>query len=154
MNTIKNYDKKLKETFCYTFSSQKVGDNYTIEVSIDIPFEGSIQELGHRIINGFNLPLYVIEGNYIGVTFFTKILIICYLLQLNIDYILLLELCNELQKFIDKCSITFYDRQTVDAIDNIKNETIEIEDIVKYWEKAFEEVCYIVKLFIYMFTYV
>lgn len=45
-----------------------------------------------------------------------------------------------MQKFIDKCSIDFYDRQTVDAIDSIKNETIEIEDIVKYWEKAFKDV--------------
>lgn len=53
-----------------------------------------------------------------------------------------LELSSELQKFIDKSSIEFYDRQTVDAIDCIKNETIEVEDIVKYWEKAFKEVMY------------
>lgn len=50
------------------------------------------------------------------------------------------ELCDELQKFVDKCSIEFYDRQTIDAIDSVKNETIEVEDIVKYWEKAFKEV--------------
>lgn len=51
-----------------------------------------------------------------------------------------LELCDELQKFIDKCSVEFYDRQTIDAIESIKNETIEVEDVVKYWEKAFKEV--------------
>lgn len=79
----------------------------------------------------------------------------------SINYILFLELCNELQKFIDKCSIEFYDRQTVDAIDSIKNETIEIEDIVKYWEKAFKEVsCYSIKKIyvyfcvLYKFTYI
>lgn len=41
---------------------------------------------------------------------------------------------------MDKCLISLYDQQTIDAIDCIKNETIEIEDIVKYWEKAFKEV--------------
>lgn len=58
----------------------------------------------------------------------------------NINCILSLELSDELQKFVDKCSIEFYDCQTVDAIESIKNETIEVEDIVKYWEKAFQEV--------------
>jgi len=47
----------------------------------------------------------------------------------------------------------FYDRQTVDAIDSIKNEVIEVEDIVKYWEKAFKEVRYIVRLFVYTFIF-
>lgn len=55
---------------------------------------------------------------------------------------LLLELCDELQKFIDKCSMELYDRQTIDAIDGIRNETIEIEDLVKCWEKLFKEVQY------------
>lgn len=58
----------------------------------------------------------------------------------DINYIVFLELYRELQKFMDLCLISFYDQQTVDAIDCIKNETIEIEDIVKYWEKAFKEV--------------
>jgi len=57
-------DKKHQETFCYKFVTVKNPDNYyKIEVPIDIPFEGNINELGHRIINGFNLPLYFIEGN-------------------------------------------------------------------------------------------
>jgi len=71
----------------------------------------------------------------------------------NINNIIFLELCNELQKFIDKCSVEYYDHQTVDAIDSIKNETIDIEDVVKYWEKAFKEVSFIVKIFLYKFIY-
>lgn len=45
-----------------------------------------------------------------------------------------------MQKFVDKSSIEFYNRQSVDAIDSVKNETIEVEDIVKYWERAFKDV--------------
>jgi len=71
----------------------------------------------------------------------------------NINNIVFLELSNELQEFIDKCSVEFYDRQTIDAIDSIKNETIEIEDVVKYWEKAFKEVRFIVKIFLYKFIF-
>jgi len=57
-------DKKHQETFCYKFVTVNIPDNsFKIEVPIDIPFEGNINELGHRIINGFNLPLYIIEGN-------------------------------------------------------------------------------------------
>lgn len=67
-------------------------------------------------------------------------MIIFTLYHKNINYITFTELCEALQKFMDKCLISFYDQQTVDAIDCIKNETIEIEDIVKYWEKAFKEV--------------
>lgn len=63
MNGQEDYNKKHQETFRYTFSSQNVPDYYKIEVPIDIPFEGSIIELSHRIIKGFNLPIYVIEGN-------------------------------------------------------------------------------------------
>lgn len=110
MNGVKDYEKKHQKTFCYTISTINIPDSYKIEVPVHIPFEGSIEELSHRIINGFNLPLNVIE-----------------------------ELSSELQKFVEQCSIEFYDCQTVDAIESIKNETIEVEDIVKYWEKAFQE---------------
>lgn len=63
MNGIKDYDKKHQETFHYKFTTLNIPDKYKIEVPIDIPYEGNINELGSRIINGFNLPLYVIEGN-------------------------------------------------------------------------------------------
>lgn len=66
----------------------------------------------------------------------------------DIYYILFLELSSELKKFIDKSTIEVYDRQTVDAIDCIKNDTIEVEDIVKFWEKAFKEVRYIFNFFL------
>lgn len=62
MNGVKDQDKKHQEIFNYKFSSINIPDNYKIEVTVDIPFEGSINEFCHRIINGFNLPLYVIEG--------------------------------------------------------------------------------------------
>lgn len=129
MNGVNEYDKKHQEIFHYKFTSHNISDKYKIEVPIDIPFEGSIIELAHRIINGFNLPLYIIKGNSYIIFFFKYI-----------NYILSIELVNELQRFIDKCSIEFYDCQTVDSIDSIKNETIEVEDIVKYWENAFKEV--------------
>lgn len=64
MNGVKDHDKKHQETFNYKFSSINIPDNYKIEVTVDIPFEGNINEFCHRIINGFNLPLYVIEGNH------------------------------------------------------------------------------------------
>lgn len=70
MNGTKDYDKKYQETFHYKFATLNIPDNYKIEVPIDIPFEGSVKELAHRIINGFNLPLYVIEGNHFDVSLF------------------------------------------------------------------------------------
>jgi len=63
MNGVKDYEKKNQKTFRYTISTLNIPDSYKIEVPVHIPFEGSIDELSHRIINGFNLPLYVIEGN-------------------------------------------------------------------------------------------
>lgn len=63
MNGTKEYDKKHQETFRYTFDTLNIPERYIIEVPIDIPFEGCVNELSHRIINGFDLPLYVIEGN-------------------------------------------------------------------------------------------
>lgn len=67
MNRTKDYDKKHQETFRYTFATFKIPESHIIEVPIDIPFEGSVNELSHRIINGFNLPLYVIEGSIYSV---------------------------------------------------------------------------------------
>jgi len=134
MNGVKDYEKKHQKTFCYTISTLNNPDTYKIEVPVHIPFEGSIEELSHRIINGFNLPLYIIEGNNI---------IVFIVIYKNINCILSLifiELSGELQKFVEKCTIEFYDCQTVDAIESIRNESIEVEDIVKYWEKAFQEV--------------
>jgi hypothetical protein len=78
MNGIKDYEKKHQKIFCYTISMLKIPDGYKIEVPVHIPFEGSIEELSHRIIDGFNLPLYVIEGNNIVSPFMTKILITSY----------------------------------------------------------------------------
>lgn len=63
MNGLKDCDKNHQETFRYTFSSHNIPDYYKVEVAINIPFEGSIKELSHRIINEFNLPIYFIEGN-------------------------------------------------------------------------------------------
>jgi len=131
MNGVKDFEKKHQKMFYYTISTLNIPNNYKIEVPVHIPFEGSIVEFSHRIINGFNLPLYVIEGNTIIMfIFITKIFI----------YLIFIELSAELQKFVDKCSTEFYDCQTIDAIESIKNESIEVEDIVKYWEKAFQEV--------------
>lgn len=79
MNGIKDYEKKHQKTFCYTISTINIPDSYKIEVPVHIPFEGSIEELSHRIINGFNLPLNVIEGNIILSSYMTKILITSYL---------------------------------------------------------------------------
>lgn len=132
MNEDNDYDKKHQETFCHKFAMADVLDGYKIEVPVDVPFEGNIKELAYRIINGFNLPLYFIEGNN-----YDEILLQKYHIDCPVYFT---ELCDELQTFIDKCTVEFYDRQTIDAIDSVKNETIEIEDVVKYWEKAFKEV--------------
>lgn len=63
MNGATDFDKKHQETFRHKFSTANGPENYKIEVHIDIPFEGNISEFGHRIINGFCLPLNLIEGN-------------------------------------------------------------------------------------------
>lgn len=69
------------------------------------------------------------------------ILLYLYLLQTYLFiYFIFIELSDELQKFVDKCTTEFYDSQTIEAIESIKNESVEVEDIVKYWEKAFQEV--------------
>lgn len=62
MNGAADFDKKHQETFRYKFSTPNIPDSYEIEVNIDIPFEGNIIEFGHRIVNGFCLPLNYVEG--------------------------------------------------------------------------------------------
>ncbi|XP_050532362.1 protein C12orf4 homolog isoform X2 [Daktulosphaira vitifoliae] len=110
MCEIKETNKKFVENFIYTYSNLKISGHYKIKVPIDFPFEGNINELACRIISGFNLPIYVLD-----------------------------DIIKKLEMFINDHSEKLNDCLTYDAIDCIKNETIEIEDIVKYWEKAFKE---------------
>ncbi|XP_050430308.1 protein C12orf4 homolog [Adelges cooleyi] len=110
MNETNETDIRFVQTFQFSFSTIKIPGHYKIEVPIDIPFDGNIIELAHRIVSGFHLPIYIVE-----------------------------DVVKELETFIDDSTIKLYDRQTADAIDCIKNETVEVEDIVKYWEKAFKE---------------
>lgn len=53
------------------------------------------------------------------------------------------ELQSSLESFIKVQTIDYYDKIAVKAIENARSNTIDIEDVIKKWEKLFKEVHFV-----------
>lgn len=53
---------------------------------------------------------------------------------------MILELKNDLSKFIDKCSIDYFNEETDELINRAKENKLNADEIAKEWEKLMKEV--------------
>ncbi|XP_070156363.1 FERRY endosomal RAB5 effector complex subunit 3 isoform X2 [Polyergus mexicanus] len=103
-------EEYIEKTFIYKFPTCTTNQEYTLEVPIKIPYHGSIKELMHRIMSSFKLPCYVES-----------------------------DLLEALQRNIKELTLQFYDDKSEKLIEAAKKGSLDLEDIIKNWEKIYKE---------------
>lgn len=100
----------VERTFVFKFPTCTTKQEYKLEVPIYIPYSGSIKELTQRLISSFKLPCYVEK-----------------------------DLQPALDKFVKEQTIKYYDDVSEKLIQSAKSGDIDVEEVIKSWEKAFRE---------------
>ncbi|GBP28789.1 Protein C12orf4 homolog [Eumeta japonica] len=104
-------DHSVTKVFQFSFPTCTNEElRYDLEVPIKIPYSGSTKELVQRILNMFHIPVYLEE-----------------------------ELNEELAKFVSKETKTFHNDRDEKLLNQLKNGEINVDGIVKSWEKLFKE---------------
>ena len=103
-------DDYIEETFTFKFPTCTTNQDYTVEIPLRIPYRGSIKELVYRIILAFKLPSYVETD--------------------------LLEL---LENTVNSLTLKFHDLKAEKLIDNAIQGELDVEDIIKNWEKIYKQ---------------
>lgn len=103
-------EEHIEKTFIYKFPTCTTNQEYTLEVPIKIPYHGSIKELMHRIMSSFKLPSYVES-----------------------------DLLEALQRTIKELTLQFYDDKSEKLIEAAKTGSLDLEDIIKNWEKIYKQ---------------
>lgn len=120
--------------FHYTIPTLKSDKNYELEIPIEIPYPGSVSELTQRIITNFKLPCYVEKGK----GFTQKILCFTPIFTL----ITFTELQPSLAEFVKTKTIEFYDEVANETVKKCRSSSIDVEEVIKKWEKLYKEVSY------------
>lgn len=100
----------VEKTFVYKFPACTTNQEYTLEVPIRIPYHGSIKELMHRVMSSFKLPCYVES-----------------------------DLLESLRRGIEELTLQFHDEKAEKLIEAAKAGTLDLEDIIKNWEKIYKQ---------------
>ncbi|XP_058806120.1 protein C12orf4 [Phymastichus coffea] len=100
----------IEKVFIFKFPTCTTDQEYSLEIPIKIPYQGSIKELVHRIMQSFKLPCYV-----------------------EID------LLNSLESGIKEWTLQFHDDKAEKLISAVKNGDLYVEEIIKKWEKLYKE---------------
>ncbi|XP_003424529.1 protein C12orf4 homolog isoform X1 [Nasonia vitripennis] len=103
-------EEYVEETFVFKFPTCTTNEEYTLQIPIKIPFRGSVKELVHRIMSSFKLPCYVE-----------------------------IELLNSLETSIKEWTTKFHDERSEKLIDAAKNGDLDVEEIIKNWEKVYKQ---------------
>lgn len=103
-------EDRVEENFIFKFPTCTSNQEFTLEIPLKIPFNGSVKELVHRIMSSFKLPCYVET-----------------------------DLLNSLDAFIKKNTLKFYDDKSEKLIDAAKEGRLDVEDIIKNWEKIYKQ---------------
>ncbi|XP_026754059.1 protein C12orf4 homolog [Galleria mellonella] len=99
------------KTFKYSFPTCTNEDVFfKLEVPVQIPHEGSIRELVQRVINMFHIPVYLED-----------------------------DLNEKLAEFVAVETKNFHNDRDEKLLDQLKNSEINVEGIIKSWEKLFKE---------------
>ncbi|CAK1594271.1 unnamed protein product [Parnassius mnemosyne] len=83
---------------------------FKLEVPVEIPYDGSTRELVQRVINMFHIPVYLEE-----------------------------ELNEKLAHYISEETKDFHNKRDEKLLNQLKNGELNVEGIVKNWEKLFKE---------------
>ncbi|CAH0720983.1 unnamed protein product, partial [Brenthis ino] len=103
--------QKVSKTFIFSYPTCTNEDLlYTLEVPMEIPYAGSTRELVQRLINMFNLPVYIED-----------------------------DLNEKLAQFVSEETKTFHNERDAKLLDQLKNNELNVDGIVKNWEKLFKE---------------
>ncbi|XP_043283117.1 protein C12orf4 homolog [Venturia canescens] len=98
-----------EKTFKFEFPTCTTNDNYTLEIPLKIPFNGSVKELTHRIMSSFKLPCYVEQ-----------------------------DLFESLKTFVKEQSLCFHDERSEKLIEKAQSGDLDVEEIIKNLEKAYK----------------
>ncbi|KAJ0170965.1 hypothetical protein K1T71_013737 [Dendrolimus kikuchii] len=83
---------------------------YKLEVPVEIPHNGSTRELVQRVLKMFHIPVYLEE-----------------------------ELNERLAQFVSEETKNFHNERDEKLLNQLKNSEINVEGIVKNWEKLFKD---------------
>ncbi|XP_015112334.1 protein C12orf4 homolog [Diachasma alloeum] len=102
-------DPFVEKLFVFKFPTCTTNEDYTLEIPIKIPYRGNVTEFAYRIMSSFKLPPYVET-----------------------------DLMNSLDETVDKWTQEYYDERDDKLIDAAINGELDVERIVKDWEKAYK----------------
>ena len=103
-------EEYAEKTFVYKFPSCTTKQEYVLEIPLKVPYHGSIKELMHRIMTSFKIPCYVES-----------------------------DLLASLETTIKELTLQFYNEKAEKALANAKSGNLDIEDIIKNWEKIYKQ---------------
>ncbi|KAK7603268.1 hypothetical protein V9T40_003267 [Parthenolecanium corni] len=110
MNQEEEKHKQHVEVFHYIFPTLTSKKDQILEIPVEIPYPGLVPELTQRILSKFSLPCFIEN-----------------------------ELQSSLERFIKEKTIEYYDNTAYNAIESARNETLDVEDVIKKWEKLFKD---------------
>lgn len=96
-------------SFQYRLPVSSTSSPRNLEVPISIPFNESIPEFVSRLISTFQLPYHVKP-----------------------------DLLKSLNDFIESKTLEFHDKESQEVLEKCNDGKIDIEEIIKIWEKAFK----------------
>ncbi|XP_032523488.2 protein C12orf4 homolog [Danaus plexippus] len=100
------------KTFKFSFPTCTNEDLlFKLEVPVEIPYPGSTRELVQRILKMFHIPVYLED-----------------------------ELNEKLADFVSEETRNFHHNRDATLIDQLKNNELDLEGIIKNWEKQFKNV--------------
>ncbi|XP_011497590.1 PREDICTED: protein C12orf4 homolog [Ceratosolen solmsi marchali] len=102
-------EEYIEKTFIFKFPTCTSNQEYCLKIPLKIPFQGSIIELVYRIMSSFKLPPYVQSDLY-----------------------------NSLSANIKEWTLKFHDDKTEKLIDAAKSGDLDVEEIIKKWEKNYK----------------
>jgi hypothetical protein len=103
-------EEYIEKTFVFKFPTCTSDQEYCLEIPLKIPFQGSIKELVYRIMSSFKLPSYVET-----------------------------DLLDTLNHDIKEWTFKFHDDKTEKLINAARNGDLDVEEIIKKWEKNYKQ---------------
>ncbi|KAK0078515.1 hypothetical protein PV325_002398 [Microctonus aethiopoides] len=103
-------DNYVEKLYIYKYPTCTTNQDYTLEIPLKIPHHGSIKELAYRIMSSFKLPCYIEE-----------------------------DLIKSLDETVKEWTQNYYDERDDKLIESATTGNIEIEKIIKAWEKVYKE---------------
>ncbi|XP_046826127.1 protein C12orf4 [Vespa crabro] len=103
-------EEYVEKVFMFRFPTCTTNEEYVLEIPLKIPYQGSIKELTYRIMSSFKLPYYIES-----------------------------DLMDTIQRTIKELTLQFYDEKSEKVINATKKGDLNIEDIIKNWEKTYKQ---------------